>query len=73
MTLEAAWTSINYRAFRLAAVISVTCFFPVEDDFSGIESGDEEMEDEEEDIEESPVKPKKALAKSGNTAEKVSV
>ncbi|XP_035628443.1 nucleoplasmin-like [Oncorhynchus keta] len=42
----------------------------LEDDFSGIESGDEEMEDEEEDIEESPVKPKKALAKSGDAAGK---
>lgn len=42
----------------------------MEDDFSGMES-DEEMEDEE-DIEESPVKPKKAVA-SGNAAGKVSV
>ncbi|XP_013983661.1 nucleoplasmin [Salmo salar] len=39
----------------------------LEDDFSGMES-DEEMEDEE-DIEESPVKPKKAVA-SGNAAGK---
>ena len=50
-----------------------SCCFPVEDDFSGIDSVDEEMEEEEEEEDiESPVKPaKKATAKNANVAGKV--